>query len=139
MRVLYDVNVVLDVVADREPFVRLSALALDLAARREVEGFLAATSVTVLDYLLRRQMGAERTAAALSDLLAFLTAAPIDHQDLLRALSLGWTDFEDAVQMVGALRVGADCLVTRDSGGFAGAQLPVVDPAGLVALVGGAP
>ena len=57
MKVLLDTNVVLDVLANREPFVADSAAVLSLVEDRKAEGFVAAHSVTTLYYLLRREVG----------------------------------------------------------------------------------
>lgn len=53
-RVLYDTNVLLDVVLLRAPFVDASAAALDLVARRAVEGFVAGHIVTTIAFFVQR-------------------------------------------------------------------------------------
>ena len=55
---------------------------------------------------------------------------------MLKALSLGWKHFEDAVQAVCALQVGADYVVSRNPGDFESFSIPVVSPSDLLALLG---
>ncbi len=54
---------------------------------------------------------------------------------VLEALSLGWNDFEDALQGVSALAVGADYLVTRNPDDFEAIGIPVIAPGELLALL----
>ncbi|KAB7554364.1 PIN domain-containing protein [Verminephrobacter sp. Larva24] len=61
--VLFDTNVVLDVLLDREPHVHASAQAMALVERGEVRGFLCATTVTTLFYLASRALDARRARA----------------------------------------------------------------------------
>lgn len=132
MRLFFDLNVVLDVLANREPWIGDSAAALSLVADGKAEGFIAAHSVTTLDYLLRKHVGAGRTATTLVDLLGVVHAVGVGHEQLLKALSLGWNDFEDAVQAVCALEIQADYLVTRDLKPYATLSIPAIRPSELI-------
>lgn len=69
------------------------------------------------------------------DLLGLVRAVAVDHELLLKAYSLGWEDFEDAVQAVCALEAGADYLVTRNPDDFEPLTIPVVTPAELLATL----
>ncbi|MGI8842420.1 MAG: PIN domain-containing protein [Gemmatimonadaceae bacterium] len=135
MRLFFDLNVVLDVLARREPWFEQSAAVLSLVDKTAVEGYVAAHSVTTLNYLLSKYHGRERTPAALIDLLGFVRAVNVDHDRLLEALALGWSDFEDAVQAVCALGISADYLITRDPKGFPALSIPVVTPSELLAIL----
>ncbi len=57
-RVLYDTNVVLDVLLQRQPHYQASVAALDVVEKQSaiVEGYIAGHAVTTLDYLLRKQV-----------------------------------------------------------------------------------
>jgi len=135
MRLFLDINVVLDVLADREPWVEDSAAVMSLLDDTGVEGLIAAHSVTTLYYLTSKHLGHKRAVAALIDLLEHLSIAPLDEDVLLRALSLGWDDVEDAVQGVSAQRANADFLVTRNPADFKAASVAVVTPKQLLATL----
>jgi predicted nucleic acid-binding protein len=134
-QVLYDVNVVLDVLGNREPHAEASSAALGLAEAGKVEGVIAAHTVTTLHYLLERELGRAAARRALSALLGFLTVEAVDGARLRQALAMGWKDFEDAVQAACAETAGVDYLVTRDAKGFKTAATRTVTPAELVALI----
>jgi predicted nucleic acid-binding protein len=128
MRLFIDINVVLDVLANREPWVEDSGAVLSLLDDAEVEGLIAAHSVTTLYCLASRHLGHKPAVAALIDLLEHLSVTPLDEDILLRALSLGWDDVEDAVQGVSAQRANVDYIVTRNPSDFEAASIPVVTP-----------
>ena len=134
-RVLYDVNVVLDVLADRNGHAEASSAALALAERGRVQGVIAAHTVTTLHYLLERDLGRAKARRVLTALLGILDVEPVDGDRLRHALGLAWRDFEDAVQAACAESAGADYLVTRDTRGFKGSAVRVIAPSELLALV----
>ena len=65
-------------------------------------------------------------------LLNLVQTAPVNHDVLLQALSLGWDDFEDAVQAAAALNVKATHLITRNPRDFTGLTIPVLTPEELI-------
>lgn len=134
-RVLIDVNVVLDVLAEREPFVSDSQAVLQLVEARALEGVLAAHSVTTLHYPLGKHLTKARARKTLEDLLHILGVVAVDEDRLRHALAMNWKDFEDAVQAACAEKAEADFLVTRDKRGFRRSVVRPVTPAELVALV----
>ncbi len=135
-RLFFDADVLFDVLLDRAPFAEDSAKALSMVERGEAVGFVAAHSITTLHYLLRRELSARRTRRVLMDLIRLLDVVAVDHDRLLQAFALAWSDFEDAVQTACAAKAEVDFLVTRDRRGFAKADIPVASPAELSALAG---
>lgn len=136
-RVLFDVNVILDVFAGREPFVADSSPALGRAEAGRVEGFVSAHTITTLHYLLSRDLSRAKTRRALTDLLNIVGVAPVDGDRIRHALALDWPDFEDGVQAACAEALGADYLVTRDKRGFRKSAVTPVTPSELLALIPG--
>jgi predicted nucleic acid-binding protein len=128
LRILLDVNVILDVLADRKPWVDASAAVLALLEDDGIDGFVAAHSVTTLYYLTAKYLTPKKATAAMVDLLKLVSVAEVNQDVILKALSLGWADFEDAVQGVCAVQVGADFLITRDTSGFEALSIPALTP-----------
>ena len=56
MKVLFDTNIILDVLLNREPFVANSALLMGYVESEVIEGYLCATTITTLDYLLSKAL-----------------------------------------------------------------------------------
>lgn len=133
-RVLVDLNVVLDVLFQREPHYKEAAVVFRKIEVGDLSGLLAAHSVTTLYYLAAKRLGRAKCRALLLDVLQLFEVVSVDGDRLRHALGLGWKDFEDAVQAACAEAGEADYLVTRDKKGFRAATVRVLTPGELVAL-----
>ena len=133
--VLFDLNIILDVLQERLEFYEFSALTLARAETGTIQGWLAAHSVTTLFYLIAKDKSPEQAKVAITSLLQFLRIAPVDQDTIEQALNLPYRDFEDAVQMSAALRSRADYLLTRNPRDYQPAPVPVIQPAELLAIL----
>jgi predicted nucleic acid-binding protein len=134
-RVLFDLNIILDVLQERKNYYEFSAQLLAFAETGKVQGWLAAHSVTTLFYLISKDKSPEEARVTLTSLLQFLRIAPVDQTTIEQALNLPYKDFEDAVQMIAALQVKADYLLTRNVRDYQPAPLDVVQPVELLAIL----
>ena len=135
LKVLIDLNVILDVLQRRAPFYETSSQVLAGAETELFEGWVAAHSLTTLFYILSKRQTVERTRLAMSELLQFLSVAPVDQPVIEQALTLPYSDYQDAVQMMAAVRAGMTHLVTRNLEDYRAGPLPVLLPAELLALL----
>lgn len=136
MRVLFDLNVVLDVLLDRGPHQAASTRALDLAAEGKCSGLVCASSVDTLFYVLGRSgVRSARARRLVNDLLSVLEVAPVDGAVIRAALASNWDDFEDAVVHESARHASALAIVTRNPRDFSNATLTILEPADLLAVV----
>lgn len=132
-RVLYDTNILLDVILLRAPHVAASAAALDLAGTRVVEGFVAGHAITTIAYLVQREKGETDAKNALVRLLSRLRVAPTTDSGVRMALAMGFSDFEDAVSVASAQEAGCDVIVTRNLQHFRSAPVRALLPEVFVA------
>lgn len=86
-------------------------------------------------YLIAKDQSPDVVRVSLIDLLQFLTVAPVGQTTIEQALNLAYRDFEDAVQMMSAVQVGAQYLVTRNVQEYKAGPLPALQPAELLALL----
>lgn len=135
MKVLVDTNIILDVLAAREPFLPAAQQIFDLSAEGEIEGLLCATTFTSIQYLLRRRVGAIEALQHIRTLLSAFEVAPVDRAVLAAAANNGMKDFEDAVALEAARRVKAKMIVTRNVKDFVSAQIPVMGPTEFLATL----
>ena len=130
MRILFDTNVILDVLEKREPFFDDSYGALHKALQMDAECLISSSAVTDLYYMLRKYLQspeqARRQVEKLSQIFLF---ADVLGADIHAALNRNMRDFEDAVVDAVAQRSGAECIVTRNIRDFAGASVTVMTPA----------
>lgn len=128
MRLLFDTNVVLDVMLDREPHVAASAEVLSRAEAGDLTGCLCATTVTTIHYLVTRALGSGGALVEVRKLLSLFEIAPVNRTVLEAALDLGFPDYEDAVLHEAARQVSAQGIVTRNARHFKKSSLPVYTP-----------
>jgi predicted nucleic acid-binding protein len=126
--VLVDINVILDVLQKREPFYGASAGLLAALERGAADGYVAAHSITTLFYLLQKGKYSSEARATITSLLQIVKIVTVDHETIEQALNLEFRDFEDAVQMVSALRNKVDFLITRNVKDYQPALLSVLQP-----------
>ena len=132
MRVLFDTNVILDVLFRREPFVTTAAALWQANEDKLFEGYVAGITPVNLFYIAAKIKGAGAARAAVRDLLDAFRVCPIDATILQSALTLPLRDYEDAVQHAAATASQMDAIVTRDTRGYAGATLLVLTPQDLL-------
>jgi len=132
MRVLFDTNIILDLLLDRAPFADDAAALWQANADGRLEGFVSAITPVNLFYIARRLKDRATAFRAVSEVLAALSVCPVDHLVLQTALTLPFTDYEDAVQHASAIGSRLDAIVTRNIKDFTGATLSVLSPAELL-------
>ncbi|MCC6374923.1 MAG: PIN domain-containing protein [Moraxellaceae bacterium] len=135
MKVLFDTNVILDLLLNRQPYVDAAALLVAKVERGQLEGYMGATTVTTLFYLTAKTVGTEAAKAQISMLLQLFKVALVDETVLKDALKVGFSDFEDAVLYQSAKNANIDTIVTRNIKDFKLAQLPVYAPDELLAVL----
>ena len=118
MRVLFDTNIILDLFLDRSPFADDAAELWQANADGRLEGFVSAITPVNLFYIARRFKDRPTAFQAVSELLAAMSVCAVDHTTLHTALMLPFSDYEDAVQHVGATDNGIAAIVTRNPKDF---------------------
>lgn len=134
-QVLFDLNIILDVLQEHPDFYDFSARLLASAETGKIQGWLAAHSVTTLFYLIARDRSANQAHVTLTSLLQFLKIAPVDQTTIEQALNLPYRDFEDAVQVIAALHIHVNYLVTRNVRDYQPASVAVIQPVELLAVL----
>lgn len=128
MRVLFDTNVVLDVLLDRAPFREAAAQLVARVERNELTGVLGATTLTTIYYLVTKASGQETARSAVRDLLGLFQIAVVDRRVLTAAVESPLKDLEDAVLVEAGRLEAVDAVVTRDPEGFRNGGLRIFSP-----------
>jgi hypothetical protein len=87
-QVLFDLNIILDVLQERKDFYDFSARLLAYAETGANQGWLAAHSATSLFHLITKDKSPEQARVTLTSLLQFLKIAPVDQNTIEQALNL---------------------------------------------------
>ena len=133
MRVIVDINVVLDVLLEREPFVKAAVDIFCLVEDSRIDAFLCATTITTIDYLLIQSLPASEARDALRKLISLFEIATVNRLVIERALGSKIHDFEDAVLDEAGQVAGVESIVARNTKDFARSALKVFDPNELLA------
>ncbi len=129
MLILIDTNVLLDVIARREPYVIFSEKVIDLCRQEIINGAIAGHSVLNAMYVLRKNFTLEERKEIFLSLCEFLYVESVDFGKIIQALKDDdFSDFEDCLQMQCALSLRADYIVTRNVKDFAASEIPAVTP-----------
>jgi predicted nucleic acid-binding protein len=134
-RVLFDTNIILDVLLDRQPHAETSAAAWGAVETGASQGMLAAHAVTRIHYLAGREMGSVKARRIVSAILRVFEVAAVDGGVIQEALQLPFHDFEDAVTASAARSAGCECIVTRDPKGFRGSPVRALTPEAVIPLL----
>lgn len=134
-KVFLDADVVLDHLADRQPFSDYSHRLFAMAETGELTLCVSALSFANLYYMLRKPMGHDAALAALDRLRRLVTVAKIGEPEISGALASRFRDFEDAIQHFAAkAEGGVSTILTRNGRDFSASELPVMAPDDYLAL-----
>ena len=134
-QVLFDSDVLLDILAQRQPFVVASAQALNTVMKKQVQGFVSGHAVTNIFYILRRQIGSEAARKLIENLLQHIQIASVTNQLIHQALQSPIKDFEDAVTSSAAMSAGLEIIVTRNKADFVASLVPAMLPEELLKML----
>ena len=134
MKLFLDTNVVIDVLAAREPFVTDSRTVFNLCETGKAEGCISALTLCTISYVLRKLVTPVTMRARLRDLRNVLTPVDLSVSLLDKAISSRLADFEDAVQFYTAVYSEADYIITRNVKHFPQENIPVLTPTDFLAL-----
>ncbi len=132
MKLLLDTNVILDVLAKREGFYDASAAIWKLCEIKRLSGSISALSIANIMYILRKELSPEKIEKVVQMLGMIFEIVELGQDDLLKASSIQWTDFEDAIQYVTAIRIHAECIVTRNVTDYKADSINVKTPSQLL-------
>ena len=135
MKILFDTNIVLDVLLNRKPFVELSANLIGLAEQRIIHGYICATTIATIDYLISKSHNRKVAKQQIEKLFSIFKISAIDGDVLQQALTMKMSDYEDAVQCQSGVASLVDGLVTRNTKDYKGAPIAVYTPEELCAIL----
>jgi len=129
-----DTNVVMDFLADRQPFVQEADMLFRSGYAQRVRLYVASLSFSHIFYLLRRSHGTDAAWQLMIDLRRLVHVVAVDEPVIDQSLHTNLPDFEDALQHFAAASMPAiEVIVTRDPKGFRGGSLLILTPAEAVA------
>ncbi len=133
MRVLFDIDVIFDVLLQREPFVANAATLLNAVELGQIHGYLAPHAVTTIHYLVAKHLGQAGAREVVARLLRLFDIAIAGRVVFDTATQSKIRDFEDAVQTEYVLHLGLAAIVARNLDDYRAAGVIVYSPDEVVA------
>ena len=136
MRVVIDSNIVIDALKPNPGFETDAKKIFRLVWQGKITPYICANSLTDIFYVLRKVQGAEKAKETIASLITATNIESLTENDCRSALALPMSDFEDAIIAVCAVKIKADCIVTRDEA-FIQAEtgIGVITPKQLIGLM----
>lgn len=99
MVILVDTNIIIDALANREPYADDAKRIMEKCAAREITGILAAHSIPNLFYILRKNFSQEERRFLLKNLCEIFQISDLNEKKIVAALENNvFSDFEDGLQ-----------------------------------------
>jgi len=132
MKVLIDTNIILDVLCNRESFVEDASKIFKLCELKKIDGFISALSIPNIVYIMRKELDVEKIKVVLDKLFLIFNIEDLKADDMKKAVLLGFSDFEDALQSVCAKRIKANYIITRNIKDFSLSEVVAIKPTELL-------
>ena len=129
MKVMIDTNVIIDVLLERENFVEESYKVLSMCEEHRISGFVSATSVTDIYYLVKKYThSTELSYNAIGKLLEIVKVCGVTNNDVLTAFQKKSKDFEDCLVSVCAKSNNCNYIITRNKKDFENFEVEALTP-----------
>lgn len=126
-KVLLDTNVIIDLLAKREPYNHDVKHLFSLADQNKVRLYTSALSIANISYVLRKQLPAAESRRILRKLKMLVGILSLDEKVITLALNDNhFVDFEDSLQYYSATENRLEVIVTRNLKDFTHSRLPVM-------------
>lgn len=129
MKLFLDTNVLIDLFGHRDGFYDDALKLVGSHILGDTTLWASAKSFTDIFYVLMRcDADPNALQKAFIASLDFLNICALDQDDIADAATQDWSDFEDCLIAMGAAKVEADFIITRDEAGFDRSPIPALSP-----------
>jgi predicted nucleic acid-binding protein len=127
--IFVDTNILIDLLADRQPFSKFAIEIFELASKKKLTLFTSSHAVATTHYVLKKYIQEDELRKVIGDLLDFLRVIPVDVAVIKKSLLSNHKDFEDAIQIFAShAEKDIDVIVTRNVKDFKNAEIAVLPP-----------
>lgn len=124
MKIFLDTNFIIDWLF-REEYKTACEQLLVIGDQRNIRFAVSFLSLANMAYIARKQPK-ELLYSNLSKLCTLFEIIANNKEHILRAINMGASDYEDALQYSSAIEAGCDCIITRNSKDFQFSEIPVM-------------
>jgi len=135
MKILFDTNIILDVLLLRKPYYTSATFLLSEVEQGNIEGYLCPTTITTIGCLVSKVKGANQAKRLIKNLLNIFNLTELSKSVFETACSHKISDFDDAVLHESARLSNIEGIVTRNIKDCKCASLKVFDPEELIGII----
>lgn len=126
-RVLIDTNIVIDLLAKREPFYKGAARLFSMADKQKLKLSISALTFANINYILSRLKSIQEAREILRRFRVLVNVLPLTDKTIDLALNdSNFKDFEDGLQYYSAIENEQEVIITRDLKDFKESRIPVM-------------
>ncbi len=134
--IFVDTNVILDLLAKREPFYTDSGKVFSLADRGEIKLVVSTVSLVNAHYILNDALKLKDARQLIGKFKVLVTSFELTDKIIDLALhDDSFKDFEDGIQYHTAIESNCDCILTRNQKDFRHSSIPVFSPKEFIANI----
>jgi len=128
-QVFLDTNILMDILANRQPFYKSSSEIYKLGLSKKILLYTSSNTIITLHYLMRKFIEEDKIRMALDEITNAVTIIPVDITIIKKSLKSNHKDFEDAIQITAAQSINTmDCIITRDLKDYKFSEINVYTP-----------
>ncbi len=128
MKIMIDLNVVLDVIQKRLPHYYASSTVLTKVRTKELTGYLPGHCLTTIYFIISKYTDKAQASETINWMITNFEIAVENKDIFIRALSFQIKDFEDAVVASLAENLKCNYIITRNVPDFKGTPVPAFTP-----------
>lgn len=125
-KVFVDTDIILDLLASREPYYQYAAKLFSLADSGKLEICVSSLTFSNLNYILSKQFSVAQARKKLLTFKTLVTVLSVNEKVVDLALNSDFKDFEDALQYFTATEFKVTTLLTRNLKDFKKAEIAVL-------------
>ncbi|MBI5808763.1 MAG: PIN domain-containing protein [Ignavibacteriales bacterium] len=126
IKLFVDSDIILDLLAQREPHYIHAARLFTLIDQNEVVAYTSPLIFANLHYLLKKQTSNLSALKSLRKLKTLINILSIDERVIEQSLNSEFNDFEDAIQYFTAVNNGITLIITRNKTDYKRSKIDVL-------------
>lgn len=127
--ILVDTNILLDLLARREPFYQGAAKVFSLGDKQKIRLSVSALSIATVHYILTKSHKSAEVRNILRRLKILVNILSLNEKIIELALNdNAYVNFEDGLQYHTAIESSQDIILTRNQKDFKKSSIPVMSP-----------
>jgi len=121
-----DSDVILDLLFERIPFSKYSAVLIAECAVNKIKLSTSALIIANVNYIAAKKLGKATTILKLKSLIKRIQVLSFESDAIDFAVNSSFTDFEDAIQHHIATKNNCEAIITRNTKDYKHATIPVL-------------